>query len=117
MITNLDYLKEMSAGNKTLMVEMIDIFKNQVVDFFSEMNNLYENKEYEKLGRLAHKAKSSISIMGLNDLATELKTFELKAKKGADTNTYPTFINKFKIITDQAVVELDEFVKNIDIYI
>ena len=33
MKIDLSYLREMSAGNKTLVIEMIDIFKDQVVEF------------------------------------------------------------------------------------
>lgn len=107
----------MSAGNKDLVLEMISIFKSQVAEFIEEMQILYKEKEYEKLGRLAHKAKSSISIMGLNDLANDLKTFENNAKEGKDTEKYPQFIDRFKTETSEAITELEEISSNIDIYI
>ena len=69
MKIDLTYLKNMSAGNRDLVLEMIEIFKNQIDEFTNGMDEHYSKKEYELLGRLAHKAKSSISIMGLNDLA------------------------------------------------
>lgn len=117
MKTDLTYLKNMSAGNKELVIEMINIFKQQAEEFVSSMSSLYEKGEYEELGKLAHKAKSSISIMGLNDLAIELKKFENKAKAGIDTDTYPAFLTLFKEEVNEAVIELDEVSSNIDIYI
>ncbi len=75
------------------------------------------NKNYEDLGRLAHKAKSSISIMGLEELANELKLFEILTKSGEEVEKYPAFIEKFKKDTLEAVEELNEVIKNIDIYI
>ena len=116
MKTDLTYLKNMSAGNKDLVLEMIGIFKQQVKEFIVDMNKFLIDNDYENLGRLAHKAKSSISIMGLNDLAIELKNFENKAKAGLDTDEYPIFIEKFKIETTDAISELDEVAENIDIY-
>ncbi|MBN1117521.1 MAG: Hpt domain-containing protein [Bacteroidales bacterium] len=110
-------MKNMSAGNKELVLEMIDIFKNQVEEFNDEMESLNKNKEYEKLGKLAHKAKSSISIMGLHELATDLKTLENIAKAGTDVETYPKYIAKFREQTAEALEELDEVSKNIDLYI
>lgn len=107
----------MSAGNKDLILEMIGIFKSQVVEFNEGMDTLYQNKDYEQLGRLAHKAKSSISIMGLNELATDLKSFENLAKAGEQIEKYPEFIANFKKVTADALEELDEVTKNIDIYI
>ncbi len=117
MKVDLTYLKNMSAGNKDLVLEMIGIFKSQVEEFATDMDKHLENKEYELLGRLAHKAKSSISIMGLNDLAVELKSFENLAKAGEKTDTYADFIARFKQETAEAVEELDEVANNIDIYI
>lgn len=116
MKTDLTYLRNMSAGNKDLVLEMIEIFKNQVDEFVFEMNKLYKEQAYEDLGKLAHKAKSSISIMGLNDLAVELKTFENIAKAGVETDKYPGFIANFTTQTSEAVSELEEIAENIDIY-
>ena len=107
----------MSAGNKELVIEMIGIFKQQAVEFVEEMNTLNNEKRYEELGKLAHKAKSSISIMGLDELATDLKTFELNAKAGIETEKYPEFIARFEAETSEAIVELDEVSSNIDLYI
>lgn len=117
MKTDLTYLKNMSAGNKDLILEMIEIFRVQVAEFAADMDVFLENKEYENLGRLAHKAKSSISIMGLNELAKELKTFENSAKAGIDIEKFPVFINKFKDETLEAVKELEEVSQNLEIYL
>lgn len=117
MKVDLTYLKNMSAGNKELVLEMIEIFKNQVSEFSDDMDKHLANEEYELLGRLAHKAKSSISIMGLNELAADLKTFENLAKSGLEVEKYDEFIEKFKSETNEAVEELNEIVSNLDIYL
>ncbi len=116
MKVDLAYLRNMSAGNKDLVEEMIDIFTNQVNEFVNEMEANYESGEYEKLGKLAHKAKSSISIMGLNDLAADLKQFETIAKQGTDQEKYRGYIDKFIKETGEAVDELNEIKENLDIY-
>jgi HPt (histidine-containing phosphotransfer) domain-containing protein len=117
MKTDLTYLKNMSAGNKELVLEMIEIFKQQVGEFTEQMNDLYQKNDFENLGKLAHKAKSSISIMGLHELAKDLKTFENIAKAGIETEKYPYFIAQFRDETSEAVAELDQVASNIDIYI
>jgi HPt (histidine-containing phosphotransfer) domain-containing protein len=107
----------MSAGNKDLILEMIGIFKSQVIEFSEAMDRHYMDKEYEQLGRLAHKAKSSILIMGLADLAAELKNFENLAKAGEQIEKYPSFIENFKKETADALEELNDVEKNINIYL
>jgi HPt (histidine-containing phosphotransfer) domain-containing protein len=106
----------MSGGNTELVLEMIGIFRNQVVEFTTEMDELLKKKEYELLGKLAHKAKSSVSIMGLNDLAADLKQLENIAREGKDTESYPVIIEKFKRETADAVKELNVVAKNIELY-
>ena len=49
------------------------------------------------LGLLAHKAKSSVSIMGMNDLAIMLKTFELQAKEDKESGLYESYILRLKL--------------------
>lgn len=117
MLVDLTYLKNMSAGNVDLIKEMISIFIQQAVEFSDEMDKLFVAKEYEQLGRLAHKAKSSISIMGLDELALELKTFELKAKASEEIDKYPEFIAKFKNETSAAIAELNQMIENIELYL
>ena len=110
-IVNLTYLEDMSDGDEKIMKEMINIFISQVSEFAEEMKDLNNNKEYFKLGNLAHKAKSSISIMGMKNLAKELKEFELLAKEEKDINKYEEFINHFKQLCDLAIDELTEISK------
>ena len=116
MKTDLSYLQEMSGGNKELITEMINIFISQVVEFAEEMDKFLINKEYEDLGKLAHKAKSSIAIMGLNDLAKELKALENLAKEGKSPEKYPAIIQYFKEVTSEAVDELNVVQHNIEHY-
>jgi HPt (histidine-containing phosphotransfer) domain-containing protein len=116
MKTDLTYLREMSGGNKDLIKEMFSIFINQVEEFSRDMDNHLSKKEYDQLGKLAHKAKSSISIMGLNDLAGELKNLENLAKEGREPEKYPIFVSNFKKETKEAVEELNVVMKNIDTY-
>jgi len=116
MSVQLDYLKEMSGGNKALALEMIEIFISQVQEFDVELNTLLQQKDYEKLGKLAHKAKSSISIMGLEELAKELKWLEINAKESKDVNNYPQVLDNFKNQTTEAIKELNEVTQNIDVY-
>jgi len=113
---DLSYLREMSGGNKELILEMISIFTAQVKEFRSEMDHLLQNKQYDLLGKLAHKAKSSVSIMGLNDLAIQLKDLENSAGSGKKVETYAGTIENFKKATTEAVQELGIVAQNLELY-
>jgi len=108
---NTDYLVSVSDGEKEIISELVSIFKEQVTEMATEMDSLFGKGDYYSLGLLAHKAKSSVAIMGMNDLAVMLKTFELQAKESNGTDKYPEYINSFKEQTGIAVKELEEFMK------
>ncbi|MFW6327028.1 MAG: Hpt domain-containing protein [Bacteroidota bacterium] len=116
MKTDLTYLREMSAGNKELVREMIEIFITQVNDFYAQMDELLEQKEWDKLGKLCHKAKSSVSIMGQDKLAKDLKWVEIDSKTNKTVEKYPEIIQRFKDETTIIVKELTEVSENIDNY-
>lgn len=114
MKTDLNYLKTMSGGDTRLINEMIDIFRDQVDEFSQEFNTLLEKNDYINLGKLAHKAKSSVAIMGMNDLAEKLKELELLTRKGEKSEKYPEYIRIFNTDCKIALKELDDFQQSLN---
>lgn len=111
-LINTDYLDSVSGDDYNIMSEIIGIFKEQVPEILQEMKKLLSEKNYYSLGLLAHKAKSSVAIMGMDDLAVMLKSFELEAKEGKGTDKYEYYIGKFEKDTSEAVKELDDLITN-----
>ncbi len=106
MITNLSYLKNMTDGNPDLIQELIDIFTSQADEYVSEMHDLYSNSDWQALSRLAHKAKSSVAIMGMNELSEMLKDFEILARDQKNVDKFPEYIEKFTCEINEACKEL-----------
>ena len=110
---NTEYLDSVSGGDPDLTGEIVSIFKEQVVEAYKEMKELLSAMDYHGLGLLAHKIKSSVSIMGMNDLASMLKTFELETRDGKNSEQYNSYIERFRSETGNAVKELDDHLKKI----
>jgi HPt (histidine-containing phosphotransfer) domain-containing protein len=109
---NTEYLDSVSGGDKSVIIEIIDMFREQVVEMYDEMKSSLDEKNYYNLGLLAHKAKSSAAIMGMADLAVMLKTFELQVKEGKEADKYESYVNRFRNDTAEAMKELDDLVNN-----
>lgn len=107
-----DYLEMVAGGDKDLLKELVNMFRDQVAEFNSEMNFLFREKDFSGLGSLAHKAKSSVAIMGMDSLANMLKTFELQAQEGKNTEMYQSYISRFENDTKQALSELNSMLTN-----
>jgi HPt (histidine-containing phosphotransfer) domain-containing protein len=92
---DLAYLESMSMGSNEMIVEMIQLFIDQLPEFTEGLAEHLKNKEYIALGALAHKAKSSVAVMGMDALAHDLKTLELSAKAGENPENYPILVQRF----------------------
>lgn len=109
---NPDYLESVAGGDPGIISELVDMFKEQVSETCSLMTELLASQDYHNLGMLAHKVKSSVSIMGMSDLAVMLKNFELQAREGREKEKYITYIERFRAETTAALDELDNLVKD-----
>ena len=114
MRVDITYLEETSNGDTDLMLEMIQIFSEQVEETRLEMLEMLEKGEWIKLGKLAHKMKGTVSIMGMMELASELKKFELLTVDNKETEKYADYINKFIFETKEAEKELIEIAQNLN---
>ncbi|MBN1131484.1 MAG: Hpt domain-containing protein [Bacteroidales bacterium] len=107
MIIDLNYLRTLSGGDEQFIGEMVDIFREQVAEYLKEMPLLLEQSDYANLSRLAHKAKSSVAIMGMNDEAEYLKELELMAREGKDPEACREYVNRFMTTCRQVLEELN----------
>jgi HPt (histidine-containing phosphotransfer) domain-containing protein len=105
---NTEYLDSVSGGDPEIICEIVNLFKEQSVEISGEMKSLFDARNYKSLGLLAHKAKSSVSIMGMTDLAAMLKTFELQAREEKEPQLYESYIIRFQNETQAAFAELDD---------
>jgi HPt (histidine-containing phosphotransfer) domain-containing protein len=106
MRTDLSYLKAMTEGDKSLILELIGIFSTQVEEYMELMQKHLDEQNWTELSKLAHKAKSTVAIMGMKKLSNELRQLELLAKNGENPETYAETIETFKTECREAVREL-----------
>jgi HPt (histidine-containing phosphotransfer) domain-containing protein len=102
---DLAYLESMSMGSNELILEMIQIFIDQLPEFTEGLTAHLGKGDYIALGALAHKAKSSVAVIGMNSLANDLKTLEINAKSGTEKDQYPALVNRF---IEQVTLTADE---------
>ena len=110
---NTEYLDSVSGGDADIIQELVTMFKSQSHEIHDEMIKLLAAKNYSMLGLLAHKAKSSVAIMGMSDLAEMLKTFEHQAKESEESELYESYVSRFKTETDSAAKELEDMIANL----
>ena len=108
MITDLNYLKTMSGGDPKFIREMIDLFREQILEYKSIMPELLEKKDYDSLSKMAHKAKSSVAVMGMEQVADQLKELEILANEQREVDRYESLISHFLEQSELALMELED---------
>lgn len=104
--TDLNYLKEITGGEPEIVREMIEMFMAQVDEFKENMGKYLADKNYIELGKEAHKAKSSVLIVGMEELGANLKKLQLLTEANKDIDTYPDYVKMFNEQCDAALIEL-----------
>lgn len=79
---DLSYLNQVFQGNKEMIHQIIIMFVKQVPDYFNEMQECVVRADFSALHPLAHKAKSSIAMLGLKDMEALVLEIEKKSKNG-----------------------------------
>ncbi len=78
---NLSYLQSIAQGDESIIEELITIFLEQIPEFTEGLDNSFKEGDWLSVAAIAHKAKSSVISMGMEDLGNrELKNLELIAK-------------------------------------
>ena len=108
MITDLSYLKSLASDDESFIRDMINIFNEQIEEYKTEMPVLLENADYDKLSMMAHKAKSSVAVMGMSAEAEILQKLEIMAKSGDGVDRYGKMIEQILEKMDAAIDELEQ---------
>lgn len=73
---DLSSLKELFGGNQQMINEIILLFLEQAPRHIEELQESCEQQQFDLLGIVAHKAKSSVVMLGLKELAAKLDKIE-----------------------------------------
>ncbi len=108
MISDLNYLRTMSGGDDKFIKEMIDLFRDQIEEYKQHMPELLRKKDYDSLSKMAHKAKSSVAVMGMKQVTELLKELEVLAHEEKEVDRYESMINHFLDQSQLAIEELNK---------
>ena len=104
---NLDYLKQVFQGNDAMVLRILDIFEEEVPKYFAEMSRLAGTRIYGAgLHPLAHKAKSSIGMLGMQSLLQEVLVVENLSRTASDTADLKAALSRAQVQLELALAAL-----------
>lgn len=109
---DLSYLNQLFQGNSTMINSIIELFLQQVPSYIDEMEDSINLKNYQALHPLAHKAKSSIAMLGLKKMEKIILEIEYKSKHQIDVENLPALVEAVRVESDLVYGGLQKVLTN-----
>ena len=113
---NLDYLYEVTGGDKDIMIEMIDIFLSETQAVLSAIEQCFQDKEWTQLASETHKLKPTLMYVGLHEIHGIAEKLEQNAKLGKEVDQYGEWVDQirssFEAIKPQLADEKDKLLNS-----
>ena len=89
---------------------MVGIFIKQVPEFIEKMKEYIAEENWTSLVKISHKAKASAAIMGMTNLADDLKAFELLTNTRINKTDFKKKVNDFEKRFQNGIKELEKYI-------
>jgi PAS domain S-box-containing protein len=110
---NMNYLKELSAGNSDFEMEMIQLFLKQIPEELQNIEHAIEFNDIQKLRDLCHKVKSSFDIFGLQKISDLLGQLSIDTTNGIDKSELMKQVDIMRSMLDVFYPELENKIREL----
>jgi CheY-like chemotaxis protein len=105
-IIDLTYLKKVSNNNQEFIQEIINTFLESMPKSIEDINTFLKEKNWIQLGKVAHKIKPTITLMGIHSLKDKILQLEIEAKNGANESAIINLSNDLCVDLNRAIESL-----------
>jgi HPt (histidine-containing phosphotransfer) domain-containing protein len=97
----------MIGADKVALQEFVKLFLETSAETMDELNSSFDSKDYGQVGAMAHKLKSSIDLMGIESLKTDIRTIERIGKDQDDIESLNDLIPKLSSTLKQVYIQME----------
>jgi signal transduction histidine kinase/DNA-binding response OmpR family regulator len=108
---DLEELKKITRGDEQFLKRILELFLENTPESIDIMLKATSERDWNKVGMLAHKMRPSFSHMGIKDLAALLKKIEDKAAIPDDEQSLVKLVRKFCNKSKMVLEQLEELLK------
>ncbi|MDD4150141.1 MAG: hypothetical protein PHE33_08935 [Bacteroidales bacterium] len=108
---NIIALKERTADDNELAVDLLQMLKNCQQQKLIELLEAIDDRNYKLIGFLLHKFKTPVATLGFDKLKSEIEIVERNAQNYSETFDYNSKINCIFISLNNHIVELEKILK------
>ncbi len=104
---NLDKLRKMVDNDEVMIQKMVLMFLEKTPETLSEMKTYYQNEELVEVGKIAHKLKSSINLMGIDSLYQSVRIIEKHTMQNENHPDLSELLTEFIQTCQQVLTQLE----------
>lgn len=108
---DLSLLNELSESDSEYKKTIIHMFLDSMPETIRQIEDAYQVKDYEALAKAAHYAKSSLSVINVEELRALVARLEMNCKKMENLHELKSLVKTVKVKYDLVVKILDEELK------
>jgi HPt (histidine-containing phosphotransfer) domain-containing protein len=113
LLFEVDLLNMRTGYDSELLVEMFQIFRATYLDYFEMIDARMKNEDWVGVSGIAHRAKSSVAIMGMEEIRIEFGKMEDLCENGDAIDGCELWLKQLKTKVNLAVQQIDEYITRI----
>ncbi|MCC6250980.1 MAG: Hpt domain-containing protein [Bacteroidia bacterium] len=110
---NLNYLMGLMDNNKEIVIEVLNLFCSELPKDMKLMENSILEKQWKQAGKTAHKLKSSVANLGLNQLRDLFYFIEQNGYDETNIEQIQKNYENIKRSVDQLMIDIEMDIKKL----
>ena len=104
---DLTYLKKVSNNNQEFIQEIVNTFLETMPKAIEDIDTLTQEKNWIQLGKVIHKIKPTITLMGIHHLKDKVMDLELQTKDGTNEDSLISLAKEISLHLNRAIDTLN----------
>ncbi len=107
---DLTYINNISDGDRAFIKEMLETFLKITPVALQEITAASDTQNWKEVGRIAHKIKPTLMLIGDNMLSKMFKKLEVDGKNKLRTEQIPEKVAKINTLCNQTLDSIREII-------
>ena len=103
---DLSMVEAISGGDQQFVKKMMQLFLDTVPSALVDIKTELKAEQWESLGKLAHKMKSTIDSMGISSLKQDIRAIELNGKQQNYIPEIPQLVSKLVSVMEACMAQV-----------
>jgi len=103
---DLTMVRSVSGGDEAFIKKMVQLFIETVPPGLVDLQDALHKKEWQRMGKIAHKLKSTIDSMGIGVLKDDIRLVENNGKHEQETADLGPLVDKVTATINECIVQL-----------